>query len=263
MLDNLQACAGHVISHNRIGTLCVGSRDRLNNLVMFVECVFGLAGHELKCSKRSKPLPKAPRDRCDACVVCALIDDFVEFIVQCRQIFGTIQNPLLSIEVHSFQPLLLQHGHTHRAELRAKRFEFSQRLEHVVKLADIDPRDCHSLSWGNLNKTCPAQSPKRFAYGRSRHAELSADAWLVEASARLRCSGQNVLDQRTKDFLRERHGLSTAWARRFHIRLRGQSKIQGRSDVRSLTRIRLADIVCKRRIWKMVHVSSSAPSAVL
>jgi hypothetical protein len=227
MLDNLQACAGHVISHDRIGTLCVGSHDRLNNLVMFVECIFGLAWYELKCSKRSKPLPKAPCDRCDTCVVSALIDDVVEFIVQCRQIPGTVQNPLLSIEVHKFQPLLLQRGHTHRAELRAKRFEFSQRLEHVVKLADIDPRDCDSLAWGNLNQTCPAQSSKRFADGGSRNAEFSADAWLVEASARLRSSGQNVLDQRTKDFVRQCHGLSTAWALQFHIRLRGQSKIPG------------------------------------
>jgi hypothetical protein len=227
MLNNQQACAGHVISHDRISTLWVGSHDRLNNFVMFVECIFGLAGHELKCSKRSKPLPKAPRDRCDGCVVRAMIDDLVEFIVQCRQIFGTIQNPPLSIEVDNFQPLLLQHGHTHRPELRAKRFEFSQRLEHVVKFAEIDPRDFDSLSWGNLNQTCSAQSPERFAYGCSRNAEFSADAWLVEASAGLRSSGQNVLDQRTKDFVRESHGLSTAWALQFHIRLRGRSKIPG------------------------------------
>jgi hypothetical protein len=72
-------------------------------------------------------LPNAPRDRCDACVMRAMIDDFVGFIVQSRHIFGAIRNPLLSIEVHNFQPLLLQHGHTHRAKLRARRFEFSQR----------------------------------------------------------------------------------------------------------------------------------------
>jgi hypothetical protein len=73
-------------------------------------------------------LPKAPRDRSDACVERALIDDFVEFIVQCGQILGTIQNPLLSIEVR-VQPLLLQMVIRTRAELRAKRFEFNQRLE--------------------------------------------------------------------------------------------------------------------------------------
>jgi hypothetical protein len=75
MLDNLQACPGHVISHDRIGALRVGSDDRLNHLVMFVESMFGLAEHELKYSKRRTPLPKAPRDRCDACVVRAVVDD--------------------------------------------------------------------------------------------------------------------------------------------------------------------------------------------
>ena len=100
-------------------------------------------------------------------------------------------------------------------------FEFSQRLEHIVKLADVDPRDCGPLLRGNRNKTGSAQSAKRFAYGCSPNAAFSADAWRVEASARLRSSGQNVLHRRTKAFVRERHGLSTAWALEFHIRLRG------------------------------------------
>jgi hypothetical protein len=61
---------------------------------------------------------------------------------------GTTQDPQLSIEVHNFQPLLLQHGHAHRTELRAKRFEFSECLEHVVQLLDIYPRDRDSLYVG-------------------------------------------------------------------------------------------------------------------
>jgi hypothetical protein len=50
-----------------------------------------------------------------------------------------------------------------RAGVRAKRFELSQRLEPVVKLVDIYPRDCDCLSGVTSTKTSSAQSSKRFA----------------------------------------------------------------------------------------------------
>ena len=80
--------------------------DRLHNPVMFVECIFGLAGQRIEALEKEQALVKAPRDRWDAWVEPALIDDFMEFIVQCRQISGAIRNPLLSIEVRNFQPLV-------------------------------------------------------------------------------------------------------------------------------------------------------------
>jgi hypothetical protein len=83
---------------------------------------FRFARHELKCSKRRKSLPKAPRERWDACGVRALINDFVASIVLCRQVFSAIQS---SMKVHNFQPLVLQHrrAHPRRGSRKALRIE--------------------------------------------------------------------------------------------------------------------------------------------
>jgi hypothetical protein len=188
-----------VISYDRVGALRVGLDDRLNNLSVW-------PGTKLKYSKRRKPLPKTPRDRCDACVVRVVVDDFAEFL------FSATKSPAPSKILSSrlrfttssrfFSSRIMRTA----SSFAQKRFEFYP-VPHMSCSCSTSIRATVTPFRG-VTSTRPVALNLRSAsrIRCSRNTEFSADAWLIEASAGLCSCGQNVLHQRTKDFLRERHG---------------------------------------------------------
>jgi hypothetical protein len=206
MFDDLKARVSDVIAHQTISSFAIRRNDRSDNLVVLVKRVLSVPRHELKRAERCEPLSKTSRDRSDTGIVCTLINKLVKLIVETGEVLLAISDLLLATGVQDLKPALLNRRHAHCAQARAETFKLGQCFEHVVELLDVYPRNSNSLSGSHLYQTCTTEAPERLANRRSRHAELAADTRLVEPRTRLDRPGENVLDERFENLVRQCHG---------------------------------------------------------
>src|SRR5262245_1318726 len=112
VLDDLQASADHMVTHDVVGPLCVRADNGSYDFVMLMKGILCSARDKLKRSKRCEPLPETTRHRSNAWIVCAQINRLVKFIIHRCEICVAIRNSFLSMFVENVEALLLQRAHS-------------------------------------------------------------------------------------------------------------------------------------------------------